>query len=191
MNYMNYSQLLGRTAILMIALCVGIYFYAKWDLQRFEKSLGEPLTPISEKIESTENRSEQTTFGKTVIFETDDGLEFVKQQETEPQIINKETEEASPDEFSDFLDEFGDGEFAALSENSDTTAAVDDAFVDVLQKQLDNSWKISSIEGLDSIGTVEWIEIFNGVRLSGDIINLEDLGDNVITIDITDGRSIK
>ena len=180
MNYMNYSQLLGRTAILMIALCVGIYFYAKWDLQRFEKSLGEPPAPISEKMEPTENLDEQTTFGKTVIFETTEAPLFVKQEAAEPQIINKETEEASPDEFSDFLDALGDDEFAALPENPDTTKAVDDTFVDVLQEQFDNS-QISSItiEGLDATG--EWIEI-DGARLSGDIINLEDLGvgDNVI-----------
>ena len=177
MNYMNYSQLLGRTAILMTALCVGIYFYARWDIQRFEKSLGDPPAPISEKMEPTENFDEQTTFGKTVIFETDDGLEFVKQEEAEPQIINAETEEASLDEFSDFLDELGDAEFAARFESPDATVAVDETFVDVLQEQLDNSWKISSIEGLDS--TVEWIEIDGNVLL-GDIINLEGLDDTVI-----------
>ena len=188
MNYMNYSQLLGRTAILMTALCVGIYFYAKWDIQRFEKSLGEPPAPISEKMEPTENLEAQTTFGKTVTFETTEAPLFVKQEAAEPQIINKETEEASPDEFSDFLDALEDEAFAARPENSDTTATVDDTLVDVLQEQLGDSWKISSIEGLDAIG--EWIEI-DGTRLSGDIINLEDLGNNVITIDITDGRSIK
>ena len=179
MNYMNYSQLLGRTAILMIALCVGIYFYAKWDLQRFEKSLGEPPAPISEKMEPTENLDAQTTFGKTVIFETTEAPLFVKQEAAEPQIINEETVEASPDEFSDFLDALEDEAFAALPENSDATAAVDDTFVDVLQEQLGDSWKISSIaiEGLDATG--EWIEI-EGARLSGDIINLDDLGDNVI-----------
>ena len=176
MNYMNYSQLLGRTAILMTALCVGIYFYAKWDLQRFEESLGEPPAPISEKMEPTENLDAQTTFGKTVIFETTETPLFVKQEAAEPQIINKATEEASPDEFSDFLDALGDDEFAALSENPEATVAVDDTFVDVLQEQLDNSWKIS-IDGVDSTG--EWIEI-EGARLSGDIINLDDLGDNVI-----------
>ena len=178
MNYMNYSQLLGRTAILMIALCVGIYFYAKWDLQRFEKSLGEPLAPISENMEPTENLDEQTTFGKTVIFETTEAPLFVKQEAAEPQIINEETEAASPDEFSDFLDALGDDEFSARLENPDVTAAVDDTLVDVLQEQLGDSLKISSIaiEGLDSTG--EWIEI-EGARIS-DIINLEDLGDTVI-----------
>ena len=174
---MNYSQLLGRAAILMVALCVGIYFYAKWDLQRFEKSLGEPPAPISEKMEPTENLDEQTTFGKTVIFETTEAPLFVQQEAAEPQIINKETEEASPAEFSDFLDALGDEAFAARSENSDTTKAESDPLVDALQEQLGNSWKISAIEGLDS--TVEWIEI-DGAHLSGDIINLEDLGDNVI-----------
>ena len=189
MNYMNYSQLLGRTAILMTALCVGIYFYARWDIQRFEKSLGEPPAPISEKMEPTENLEAQTTFGKTVIFETTEAPLFVKQEAAEPQIINEETEEASPDEFLDFLDALGDEEFAARLENSDVTAAVDDTFVDFLQEQSDNS-QISSIaiERLDSTG--EWIEI-EGASLSGDIINLEDLGGTVITIDITDGRSIK
>ena len=182
MNYMNYSQLLGRTAILMIALCVGIYFYAKWDLQRFEESLGEPPAPISEKMEPTENLEEQTTFGKTVTFETTEAPLFVKQEEVEPQITNEETEEVSPDEFLDFLDVLGDEEFAALFENPDVTEAVDDTFVDVLQEQSDNSWKISSSEGLDS--TVEWIEI-DGNRLSGDIINFEDLGiGDTVTIDV-------
>ncbi len=179
MNYMNYSQLLGRTAILMTVLCVGIYFYAKWDLQRFEKSLGELPAPIPEKMEPTENLDAQTTFGKTVIFETTEAPLFVKQEAAEPEIINKETAEASPDEFSDFLDALEDEAFAARPENLDATAAVDDTFVDVLQEQLGDSWKISSIEGLDSIGTVEWIEI-DGARLSGDIINLGDLGDSVV-----------
>ena len=177
MNHMNYSQLLGRTAILMTALCVGIYFYAKWDLQRFEESLGEPPAPISEKMEPTENLEEQTTFGKTVTFETTEAPLFVKQEEAESQITNEETEEVSPDEFFDFLDGLGDEAFAARFESPDATVAVDETFVDVLQEQLDNSWKISSIEGLDS--TVEWIEI-DGNVLSGDIINLEDLGDYVI-----------
>jgi hypothetical protein len=169
---MSYWKLLGSTAILMIALCVGIHFYAKWDLKRFEESLGEPPAPISEKMEPTENLEEQTTFGKTGTFETTEVPMFVKQEEAEPQITNEATEEVSPDEFSDFLDLLGDEAFAALSEKPDVTAAVDDTFVDVLQEQSDNSWKISSIEGLDS--TVGWIEI-DGNRLSG-IINLEDLG---------------
>ena len=173
---MNYWKLFGTTAILMTALCVGIYFYARWDIQRFEESLGEPPAPISEKMEPTENLDAQTTFGKTVIFETTEAPLFVKQEAAEPQIINKETEETSPDEFSDFLDALGDAEFAARPENPDTTAVVDDTLVDVLQEQLDNSWKIS-IDGVDS--TVEWIEI-DGDVLSGDMINLGDLGDYVI-----------
>lgn len=181
---MSYWQLLGRTAILMTALCVGIYFYAKWDVQRFEESLGEPPAPISEKMEPTENLDEQTTFGKTVIFETTEAPMFVKQEETEPHTPNEEIEESPPNESSDFLDVLGDEAFAARLENPDTTAVVDDTVVNLLEEQLDNSWKIS-IEGLDVSEAGEWIEI------DGATINLEDLGDNVILIDATDGRSIK
>ena len=56
---MNYWKLLGSTVILMTALCVGIYFYVKWDIQRFEESLGEPYTPASQKIEPTANFAKQ------------------------------------------------------------------------------------------------------------------------------------
>ncbi|MCG9133806.1 hypothetical protein J5I95_19225 [Candidatus Poribacteria bacterium] len=181
---MSYWQLLGRTAILITALCVGIYFYAKWDVQRFEESLGEPYTPVSQTIEPTENLDEQTTFGKTVIFETTETPMFVKQEEAEPHTTIEEIEESLPNEFSDSLDELGDEEFTALFENPDTTETVDDTVVDLLEEQLDNSWKIS-IEGLDAAEAGEWIEI------NGTTINLEDLGDNVIFIDATDGRSIK
>ncbi len=156
------------TAILLLVLGTAWVLHLEHKNRQFIENLPKPPSTVKQTVGTTE---------ASPTFETDDGLEFVKQEEAEPQIINAETEEASLDEFSDFLDELGDEAFAARFENSDTTVAVDETFVDVLQEQLDNSWKISSIEGLDS--TVEWIEI-DGNVLSGDIINLEGLGDTVI-----------
>lgn len=47
---MSYWKLLGSTAVLMTALCVGVYFYAKWDVQRFAEPLGEPYTLLPKKL---------------------------------------------------------------------------------------------------------------------------------------------
>ena len=173
MNDMNYWKLLGSTAILMTVFCVGIFLYARWDLKRFEESLGEPPPPISEKTESTQNPNEQTTFGKTVIFKTDEELGFVRQQETEPQITDRDGEEASLDAGLESFDELGDENLDARLENFDITDAADDAFADFLQEQTPNSWEKGSslitIEGLDATQTSGWIEI------DGNGINLEDL----------------
>ena len=182
MNDMNYWKLLGTTAILMTAFCVGIYLYAKWDVQRFSESLGAPPIPASQK-----NFAKQTPSGTTVIPETGEGPEFVKQQEAEPQITDIEAEEASSDEFLEFLDELGDDELAALLENLDTTDAESDAFAGFLQEPSYNSSETDSslivIESLDATQISEWIEL--GDLRPGDIINLEDFGDNVIIIDKT------
>lgn len=172
---MNYWKLLSRTAILTIMFCVVIFLYAKWDLKRFEESLGEPPPPISEKMESTENLSEQTTFGKTVTFKTDAELGFVKQQETEAQITDIDGEEASRDAGLASFDELDQRRDARL-ENSDITDAANDAFADFLQEQTSNtSGKDSSlivIEELDATQTSGWIEI-EGDLGSGDIIEIE------------------
>lgn len=173
---MNYWKLLSRTAILTIMFCVVIFLYAKWDLKRFEESLGEPPPPISEKMESTENLSEQTTFGKTVTFKTDAELGFVKQQETEAQITDIDNEEASRDAGLASFDELGNERRDAGLENSDITDAADDAFADFLQEQsAHSSGKDSSlivIEELDATQTSGWIEI-EGDLGSGDIIEIE------------------
>lgn len=182
MNDMNYWKLLGTTAILMTAFCVGIYLYARWDVQRFAESLGAPPIPASQK-----NFAKQTPSGTTVIPETGEGPEFVKQQEAEPQITDEETEEASLDEFLDFLDELADEELAALFENPDITDTESDTFADFLEEPSDNFSETDSslivIESLDATQTSEWIEL--GDLRPGDIINLEDFGDNVIIIDKT------
>jgi hypothetical protein len=186
MNHTNYWKLLGTTAILMTAFCVGIFLYARWDVQRFAESLGTP--PISA---SQENFAKQAPSGTTVIPETGEGPEFVKQQEAEPQITDEKTEEASFDEFLDFLDELGDEEFAALLANRDITDTEGEAFAGFLQELSYNSAEKDSslivIESLDATQTSEWIEL--GDLRPGHIINLEDLledfGDNVIIIDKT------
>ena len=83
MNDMNYWKLLGSTAILMTALCVGIYFFAKWDIQRFKESLGEPYTPAPQKIEPTVNFAKQVPPG-TIKTETEAEPEFARQQKPNP-----------------------------------------------------------------------------------------------------------
>ena len=182
MSNMNYSKLLGSTAILMIMLCVGIFLYAKWDLKRFEKSLGEPPPPISEKIDATQNRNEQTTFGTPVTFKTDEELRLVKQQETEPQITDIEGEEAALDAGLESFDKLGDESLDARLKNSDITDAVDDALADFLQEQPPNFWgKDSSFITLDATQISDlkagniWIE--GNIIDEIDLKNLKGLGD--------------
>lgn len=178
---MNYWKLLGSTAILMIMLCVGIFLYARWDLKRFEESLGEPPPPISQKMESTQNQNEQTTFGTPVKFKTNDELGLVKQQETEPQITDIDGEEASLGADLESFDQLGDESLDARLKNSDITDAVDDALADFLQEQPPNFWgKDSSFITLDATqisnlkeGNV-WIE---GNIMEIDLEDLKGLGD--------------
>ena len=188
---MNYWKLLGPTAVLMTALCVGIYFYAKWDVQRFAESLGEPYTPASQKIEPTVNFAKQVPPGTPTISETETGYDLEKQQETEPKITDTARKDASLDEFSEFLDGLGDEELAALLGNPDTTDT--ETFADFLQEQIGNSWAKDSslivIDELDATQSSDWIEIFNkGDLRSGDIIDIKvkGLGDsNYVIIDKT------
>ena len=181
---MSYWKLLGSTAILMTALCVGIHFYAKWDIQRFEESLGEPYTPGPQKIEPTANLAKQ------VLPEIEMEAAFEKQQETEPQMTDT-VEEAS---LNEFFNELADAELDAHLETPDTIEAEIDALADLLQEPSDNpSAEDSSlmvIEGLDTTQTSEWIEL--GDRRLSDVIDLKGLGDgdNVIIIDGTRNRVV-
>lgn len=181
MNDMNYWKLLGSTAILTLMFCVGIFLYARWDLKRFEESLGEPPPPISGKTESTDNPGEQTTFGKTVTFKTDEELGFVKQQETEPQITDRDGEEASLDADLESSDKLGDERLDTFLENLDIKDAAEDTFADFLQEQITNFRENGSglivIDELDATQTSDWIEIEIGDLRSGDITDLKGLGD--------------
>ena len=173
---MNYWKLLGSTAILMIMLCVGIFLYARWDLKRFEESLGEPPPPISQKMESTQNRNEQTTFGTPVTFKTDEELGFVKQQETESQITGIDGEEAALDAGLESFDQLGDESLDARLENFDITDTVDDALADFLQEQPPNFWgKDSSFITLDATQISDLKE--GNIWIEGNImeIDLEDI----------------
>ncbi len=179
---MNYWKLLGSTAILTLIFCVGIFFYARWDLKRFEESLGEPPPPISEKTESTQNPNAQTTFGTPVTFKTDEELGFVKQQETQPQITDRDGEEASLDADLESSDEFGNESLNARLENSDITDAADDALADFLQEQPPNFWgKDSSFITLDATQISDlkagniWIE--GNIIDEIDLKNLKGLGE--------------
>ena len=174
---MNYWKLLGTTAILMTALCVGIHFYAKWDLKRFEESLGERYTPASQKIEPTVNLAKQG------IPENEMEAAFEKQQETELQMTDTTEEDALLDEF---FNELADADL----ENPDTAEnAEDDTLSDFLQELSDNSSaadsNLTAIEGLDTTQTSGWIELELGDRRLEDIIDLKGLGDggNVIITD--------
>lgn len=191
---MNYWKLLGRTAILMTALCVGIYFYAKWDVQRFKESLGEPYTPAPQKIEPTVNFTKQALPETPTISETETESDLDRQQEVEPEITDTAGGDTSLDEFSELLDGLGDAELAALLGNADTTDTETEAFADFLQEQLANSLEKGSglivIDELDATQTSGWIELDR--RLS-DVIDLKGLsnGDNVIIIDGTTGALIE
>lgn len=190
MNTMNYWKLLGRTAILMTALCVGIYFYAKWDVQRFKESLGEPYTPAPQKIAPTANFTKQALPETPTTSKTETGSDLERQQEAEPEITDTAGGGASLNEFSEFLDGLGDKELAALLENPDTTDTETEASADFLQELIANSsGKDSSfivIDELDTTQASDWIEIKGDLRLN-DVIDIKGLGDgdNVIIIDGT------
>ena len=188
---MNYWKLLGTTAILMTALCVGIYFYAKWDVQRFAESLGEPYTPAPQKIAPTVNLTKQALPETPTISETETGYDFERQQETEPEITDTTGKDASLDEVSKFLDGLGDEELTALLENPDTADTDTETFADFLQEQIGNSWAKDSslivIDELDATQSSDWIEIEGDFR-SGDIIDIKGLGEgDYIIIDKTGG----
>ena len=188
---MNYWKLLGTTAILMTALCVGIYFYAKWDVQRFAESLGEPYTPAPQKIAPTVNLTKQALPETPTISETETGYDFERQQETEPEITDTTGKDASLDEVSKFLDGLGDEELTALLENPDTADTDTETFADFLQEQIGNSWAKDSslivIDELDATQSSDWIEIEGDFR-SGDIIDIKGLGNsNYVIIDKTGG----
>ncbi|RKU10014.1 hypothetical protein C6503_20225 [Candidatus Poribacteria bacterium] len=190
MNDMNYWKLLGTTAILMTALCVGIYFYAKWDVQRFKESLGKPYTPAQQKIEPTANFTKQALPETPTILETETGSDLERQQEVKPEITDTAGEDGSLDEFSEFLDRLGDKELAALLENPDTTDTETETSADLLQEQIDNFLEKGSglivIDELEVTQASDWIEIGIEDLRSGDIIDLKGLGDgNYVIIDKT------
>ncbi len=188
---MNYWKLLGTTATLMTALCVGIYFYAKWDVQRFAESLGEPYTPAPQKIAPTVNLTKQALPETPTISETETGYDLERQQKTESEINDTAGKDVSLDEVSKFLDGLGDEELTALLENPDTADTDTETFADFLQEQIGNSWAKDSslivIDELDATQSSDWIEIFNkGDLRSGDIIDIKGLGDsNYVIIDKT------
>lgn len=190
MNNMPYWKLLSTATLLMIALCVGVYFYAKWDVQRFAESLGEPYTPAPQKVEPTPNFAKQAPREMTNTPETEPGHAFEGPQETEPQITDTAAEDASFDGFLEFFNELEDEELAA----SDTTETGSETFADFLQDHIaDFSEVIDSsvitIDGLDwdSTQTGEWIEL-KDVDLkdvdSGGIISItsEELKDRGYTV---------
>lgn len=177
---MNYWKLLGTTAILMTALCVGIHFYAKWDLKRFEESLGERYTPASQKIEPTVNLAKQG------IPENEMEAAFEKQQETELQMTDTTEEDALLDEF---FNELANADLNAHLENPETTDAESDTLADFLQELSDNpsaeDSSLIAIEELDTTQTSGWIELELGDRRLEDITDLKGLGDGSSVI-ITD-----
>ena len=187
---MNYWKLLGSTAVLMTALCVGIYFYAKWDVQRFKESLGEPYTPTSQKTAPTANFTKQALPETPTIPETEAGSDFERPQKAEPEITDTAGEDTSPDEFSELLDGLEDEALATFLENPDTTDTETEGSADFLQEQINNFLENGSglivIDKLDATQTSDWIEIGIEDLRSGDIIDLKGLGDgNYVIIDKT------
>ena len=174
----------------MTALCVGIYFYPKWDVQRFKESLGEPYTPAPQKTAPTVNFTKQALPETPTIPETETGSDLERQQEAEPEITDTAGEGASLDEFSEFLDGLGDKELAALLGNIDTTDTETEAFANSLQKQIANSLEKDSsfivIDELKTTQTSDWIEIEGDLGLSN-VIDIKGLGNahSVIIIDRT------
>ncbi len=155
-------------AFLTIALCSGILLYNRWDVQRFEKSLGEAGPHAVQNGEAIEKSAKQTSPRITTLPKVTKELETSKKQETEHEVNDKEsegTQDASFEDFLGFLDELDDEEFAALLASLDLTDAEKEAFADILQKQSGNTPKVHP-----SLMIIEMIE--SGVATLSQLIEL-------------------
>ncbi len=154
-------------ATLTIMICVGVFLYNRWDIHRFNESLGKDSTQVLYKQESTEEVAEQTVSEMT-FREGANTLETSKQQKPELKTADKgveDTKDASFEDFLGFLDELDDEELAALLASLDLTDAEKGAFGEILQQQSENTAKADP-----SSMVVEMIE--SGVATLAGLIDL-------------------
>lgn len=138
-------------AVVIVGLCVGIFLYARWDVQRFTESLGEPPVP-SEREALTEKPTGQVS--SAPVSEITSVSENLQQQETDlvestlgtgttdsgQLVLDDETTDPDAQELSDaeldaLLDMFEQQVLSTLREA-----------VDADDEELDNSELVDAIE---------------------------------------------
>ena len=130
----------GGAAVVIVAFCVGIFFYARWDVQRFTESLGEPPVVPSQREVLTEKKPEQGT--PTPALEVTSAPENLQQQEAasvqlvlDAETTNSETQELSDAELDALLEMFEQQALSTLREAVDTE-----------DEELDNTELVDAIE---------------------------------------------
>ena len=165
-------------AVVIVALCVGIFLYARWDVQRFTESLGEPPvpskreapteksagqvspTPVSETTSVSENPQQQEADSAQPMLdaETTDSVQLVLDAET----TDPNAQELSEAELDALLEMFEQQALSTLREAVDT----DD-------EELDNTELVDAIE--EAYGPSPEVDVLSEV--------MERIDDGTTTLD--------
>lgn len=158
-------KFIASAAVVIVAACVGIFFYARWDVQRFRESLGEPPIVPREKEVVTETVQEQTpsavTFDTTSASENlekpeeNSGQQVLDTEPTDPETQDPETQELSEAELDALLEMFEQQALTGLREA-----------VDVGDEVLDNTELVDAIE--EAYGHSPEVDVLSEVMSSID-----------------------
>ena len=133
MKQFNWKHV-GIALFLTIALCVGFMLYNQWDVARFQKSLVEGTTQISQEQQSeksgeTPQQPTTLTLSKTSDSENNK-IEIADNEE-------KDVEEATFYDFLDFLDELEAAEMEKLIESLDLEEDEKKAIAELAEQESD------------------------------------------------------
>lgn len=126
-------------AVVIVGLCVGIFLYARWDIQRFTESLSEPPVPSNREV-LTEKSAERVS--PAPVSEITSLSENPQQQEADLEQPTLDAEMTDPD-----AQELSDAELNALLEmfEQQVLSNLREA-VDADDEELDNSELVDAIE---------------------------------------------
>lgn len=138
-------------AVVIVALCVGIFLYAQWDVQRFTESLGEPPVPSKREVlteKSVGQVSPAAVSETTSISENpqQQGLDLV-QPMLDAEIADSVELVVDPETTDSDAQELLDAELDALLEMFEQQAlsTLREA-VDIEDEELDNTELVEAIE---------------------------------------------
>lgn len=134
---------LGIALVLIIALCAGFLLYNQWDLARFRKSFVQDTTQTPQKQQSTKLGETSQQLTTLTPSEIDDDIErsILHESDSENNKIEvagnekKDVEEATFDDFLEFLDELETDEMAKLIESLDLEDDEMAAFTELTEQE--------------------------------------------------------
>ena len=140
-NMLNWKFVV-RVAVVILAFCVGIFLYARWDVQRFTESLGEPPAPVVPSHREVVTEKVQEEVFPTPVHETTSASEDLPEQAEnsvplvlDAEITDLETQELSDAELDALLEMFEQQALSTLREA-----------VDAEDEELDNTELVEAIE---------------------------------------------